>query len=377
MSRIEFEQISEDEVEVVLPPETPMEMVEQIRKSFIARGLVEDLAKSTVSTRYFYRPQDEVNQLADKLIKSLKGLAKDDFDYSPQAKRQWKRSMAAKDAVNASRVKPPNLAAPAAPKMYDSSPAAQRTAEGTGKRYAYISDKVNKQEHKEDDPKCECEKCSVEKSNYGPKGAKLYNPPDNARRKERNLTDQVPAGPNANVKAYSTRPGQLSIKQQADEVSRKQNALNRKQPVRTMKDMTPQELAALTAKTLKKSWGDHLPFPNAEEEMAKQEEVNPVERAENLMSNQLANLMNNKAMLNPLQRQPSSEDMIMAGERMGLGTNNEEVMKAQDQAWGTSINDFYREAAKPLSQRFASEEEELAYWNSIKVGDRDDGKPGY
>ena len=35
------------------------------------------------------------------------------------------------------------------------------------------------------------------------------------------------------------------------------------------------------------------------------------------------------------------------------------------------------EAAKPISKRFASEEEEIAYWNNIKVADRDDGSSGY
>ena len=147
-------------------------------------------------------------------------------------------------------------------------------------------------------------------------------------------------------------------------------------PHTAKKDFSPEELAAMTARNLKKGWADHRPLPNAEEEMRKLQETNPVDRAENLMAGQLANLMNNKAMLNPLQRQPTSEDMIMAGQMMGLGAT-EEVIKSQDQQWGSSINDFYREAAKPLSARFSSEEEEIAYWNSIKVGDRDDGKPGY
>jgi hypothetical protein len=38
---------------------------------------------------------------------------------------------------------------------------------------------------------------------------------------------------------------------------------------------------------------------------------------------------------------------------------------------------WLKEAQKPISQNFRSEEEEIAYWNSIKVSDRDDGKSGY
>jgi hypothetical protein len=364
MSRIEFEQISEDEIEVILPPETPLEMVEQIKKSFVSKGLVEDLSKSTVSVRYFFRPQDDVNRKADELIKSLNSLIKD--NESPSERR--KRSIAESQGI---KYEPNKLV----PNIKQSTTGFRSITNPTAPKKQVMNTFKAEDEHGEN---CECEQCQIEKSGYGPKKAGLYNPADNARRKARNTTDQIPSATNRNVKAFSTKPAQLSGKQQADALARKQAALNRKQPVRTMKDMSPEELAALTAKNLKKSWADHLPFPNAEEEMEKIKDANPVERAENLMAGQLANLMNNKAMLNPLQRQPTSEDMIMAGERMGLGAANEEVIKSQDQQWGSAINDFYREASKPISQRFSSEEEEIAYWNSIKVsGGRDNGEPGY
>jgi hypothetical protein len=65
--------------------------------------------------------------------------------------------------------------------------------------------------------------------------------------------------------------------------------------------------------------------------------------------------------------------MIMAGERMGLAPS-EEMLKAGEQQWGGAINNWLAEAQKPISARFSSEEEEAAYWDSIKVNgsSRDD-----
>jgi hypothetical protein len=68
--------------------------------------------------------------------------------------------------------------------------------------------------------------------------------------------------------------------------------------------------------------------------------------------------------------------MIMAGTRMGFG-QSKEVMKAQDANWGNSINNWMNEAVKPISARFASEEEEMAYWSSIKISDVPDGQSGF
>jgi hypothetical protein len=80
---------------------------------------------------------------------------------------------------------------------------------------------------------------TLEKSNYGPKGGGQYNPADNVKRKAKNLTDTVGAGPNVNVKAYSSKPGQLSAKQQAAAEAKKLSG-----PV---KQYTPEEIAAINA----------------------------------------------------------------------------------------------------------------------------------
>lgn len=375
MSRIEFEQISDDLIEVVIPPETPMEMVQQLTKSFIARGLVEDLQKSTLSVRYFYRPENKINDLADQLIKSLQGIAKaDELPYwHPKAQIANQKALREKD-IAARRIK--NGTTPMAPKppappitptsytshhpnMVDSTPAAMNTANNTGKRYAYIKDPVNKDEEDED----------VEKSGYGPKKAGLYNPADNARRKSNNL-DPVGFGPNVNAKAFSSKPGQMSAKASAALTARIQNKANKKQPVKVY---SPEEKAALAEKMkMNKSWGQHLPFPSAEEEILRFAKNNSTQCGEEAAANQLATLMAGKSMLGVKPpAQPTNEEMF------GGGVVTEEMAKAAENKWGNTFNNWMIEAQKPIAQKFHSEEEEQAYWRNIKVSDRDDGQSGY
>lgn len=217
----------------------------------------------------------------------------------------------------------------------------------------------------------------IEKSNYGPKGKSQYNVADNVKRKANNIGEVAGEGPNTNVKSYSTKAGQLSSKQQAVLEAKKAKKLSG-----AVKQYTPEQIAAYEeAQKLKKNfengpWVNHKSVPNGDEEVLKNQRENPTIVGEDAMANQLANMMNGKAMLNPNHRQPSSEDMIMAGERMGLGANPE-LLKANEQQWGGAINNWLAEACKPISQKFNSQEEEEAYWASIRVSDRDDGKSGY
>ena len=380
MSKIKFEQIHDDVVEVFIPAETPIDMVEQLTKSLTARGLVEDRANSTLSTRYFYRPEDKANAIADELIKSLKGLAKDESYWSPKSqfahqKKMREQAVAERRAkVGITPAKPMNVSNKPGP---NSSPSGRgaipydspTTAGGTGKRYAYINDPVNKVEEHPGD--CECGKCeAIEKSGYGPKGMSQYNVADNARRKMNNVGDTTGFGPNVNTKSFSTKPGQLSSKAQASLTSRIQQAANRKQPVR---QWTPEQIAAENKKRgFAKSWADHNPIPSAEEEIMKLAGV-PLENGEDAMAGQLAKMMHSKAMLN--HKNPTPDEFTAAGEAMGLGVS-EEMAKAAEQQWSGAINNWLAEATKPISQRFASEEEEIAYWNSIKVSDSG-GDHGY
>lgn len=379
MSRIEFEQIDDDTIEVIIPPETPMAMVQQLTKSFIARGLVEDLQKSTLSVRYFYRPEDKVNDLADKLIKSLQSMSKDELPYwHPKAQMaNQKRVREMNVDERRAKLNPKPTAAPSIEpsqaKMYDTGPAAMNTADGSGKRYAYIRDKVKKEDEDEDD---------IEKSNYGPKKGGQYNPIDNAKRKANNMDPVEGIGPNVNAKSYSSKPGQLSGKQSAALTARIQNKANKKQPVKVF---TPEEIAAKYNPdgTLKKSWGQHLPFPSAEEEIMKLAKNQPLEDGESTAANQLAALMAGKSMLGK-NVPPAIKAMFAAppaqptnDQMFGHLVVTEEMEKANQEKWNQGAFGWLAEAAKPITKKFNSEAEELAYWDSIKVNDKDDGKSGY
>jgi hypothetical protein len=376
MSKIKFEQIHDDVVEVRIPEETPMDMVQQLCKSLVSRGLVEDTSNSTLSVRYFYRPTDKANVLADELIKSLKGLAKDDADAYWKPKNQMAHQKKMREQAIAERrakigVGKPNVSTnPSKPnQMYDYDAKNSWTAEGTGKRYAFIRD-VNKMEEHPGD--CDCGHCEpMDKSGYGPKGMSQYSVADNIRRKARNTGDQSGFGSNVNTKRYTSATyGNMTPQTSPN--------LKRPQPV---KQWTPEQIAAENAKRgLKKAWVQHNSIPSAEEEIMKLAGV-PAETGEQAAANQLANLMAGKKMLggHPMVRammqepppQPTNEQLF------GHLVPSEEMVKSAEDNWQNGLNNFFAEASKPISARFASEEEEIAYWNSIKVADRDDGKSGY
>ena len=87
-------------------------------------------------------------------------------------------------------------------------------------------------------------------SNYGPKKAGLYNAPDNERRKVSRTGDVVEGvGPNTAARSYSTKPGQMSAKESANEEQKKVKKLSG--PVKVF---SPEEKQALATKMgLKKS----------------------------------------------------------------------------------------------------------------------------
>jgi len=179
----------------------------------------------------------------------------------------------------------------------------------------------------------------MEKSNYGPKGAGLYSETDNIKRKANNIGESVDnAGKNVNVKSYSSKAGQLSAKASAALQAARDSAKNKAQPVKVA---TPEEVAAMNAK-LKKS----------EVEWSEQE------AAKNLA----------KAMPVPvITGQPTDVDFERILMQSGAIVSEEQA-EAINKSWGDTIQDFFAEASKPIGQRFASQEEEDAYWRSIKVG---------
>jgi len=105
-------------------------------------------------------------------------------------------------------------------------------------------------------------------------------------------------------------------------------------------------------KPLKRSIDDLA--PNKDNELQKGEE-NTAQR--------LAEIMMGRGMLNQPPAQPTDEQMFGH-----LVTKPEDLAKKEAE-WGGAINNWLAEATKPISSRFASEEEEMAYWKSIKIQD--------
>lgn len=383
MGKIKITQIDGETVVATIDPSTPLELVESLSKSLNEKGLYENMAKSTLSTRYFCR-----EDVADRLIKSLESMTKSHKYSKEEERRQYSEQKKLLDreahsgdphnntwhmkipgaiqAYGAQRARldredrakragiRPNVST-TAPKI-QSGP---NTLPGTpNKLLGEIGENVTTKKNEESD---------VEKSGYGPKGAGLYNPADNVKRKMSNTGDQTGFGANVNTKQYTT----AKFSNQTPQTNPK---LKKPQPV---KQYSKEEIAELERqRKMQKAWADHLPFPNAEEEMAKLAKYNNVENGDDALATQLANMMNSKAMLQPKHIQPTEDEFIMAGEQMGLGVS-ENMVKNTDNKWNNTFNNWLAEASKPISQRFNSEEEEIAYWRSIKIEDKDDGRSGY
>lgn len=93
----------------------------------------------------------------------------------------------------------------------------------------------------------------MEKSNYGPKGMGLYNQADNIQRKA-TRTGEVREGVGRNqaVREYTSTPHGTAT-QQASRQAAKDKKKSASNPVRSMKDMSEEELSAIKAKYATKS----------------------------------------------------------------------------------------------------------------------------
>jgi hypothetical protein len=448
MSKIVFKQLSDKELLLDIADSSPVTLVENIVENLLSKGLVEDLDRSTVSKRFFYK--NENLDVADTLIKSLEQLIKqnDGGDGSNKKPLNYRNNLhqirlnneknRIKDLIMHSKktgkTLPDNLFFPKKGEMYHNeligdderkelfnsatqevekqlaSMQTQKQKNLTVKpmkdpsvnpRMGYggfISPKRTSLETKVDTvnkkpgsgsggastpPMAPTPTVStvqttapsqpnikdLNKSNYGPRGFGQYSEVDNIKRKANNVGDVMQdIGPNRNVKAFSTKPGQLSAKQQANQEAKKLNAANRKAPVTTFSEMSEEkkeELRQMYEKKgnkgeIKKSWANHNPIPSVSQTSKNSE------NSEIVFTNQLVKMMQDRQMLN--FKQPTNDDFIASGEQMGLGSTKELVKKEQE-SFNSSINNWLKEATKPISQRFSSEEEELAYWNNIKVPD--------
>lgn len=96
---------------------------------------------------------------------------------------------------------------------------------------------------------------SLDKSNYGPKSMALYNPVDNIKRKESRTGEELEhVGQNKAVRQY-TSAKEGTADQQADRQAKADKKRSSKNPVRTMKDMAPEELEAIKARYAAKAEG--------------------------------------------------------------------------------------------------------------------------
>lgn len=197
----------------------------------------------------------------------------------------------------------------------------------------------------------------MDKSGYGPKRGNQYNQADNVKRKLGNVGDE--------------RVGTQSVKSYTH--NKVFNNKVPKGPASPVKQYSPEQIAAINeARKLKKNaddaqaWANHANIPSAYQELAKAQLQNPVEKAEGIMANQLANMMAGRAMLGKPPAQPTDEQLFGH-----LVPSEEDIQKAEAN-WGGRMN-WLEEATKPISARFASEEEELAYWRSLKTDARGTG----
>lgn len=94
---------------------------------------------------------------------------------------------------------------------------------------------------------------SLDKSGYGPKDMGLYNPTDNIKRKASRTGEELEnVGQNKAVRQY-TSAKEGTAQQQASVQAKKDKIKSAKSPVKTMKDMSPEDIAAINARYAQKA----------------------------------------------------------------------------------------------------------------------------
>jgi len=157
---------------------------------------------------------------------------------------------------------------------------------------------------------------NMKKSNYGPKGTAAgaqYQLHANQERKMGNTGDVAGEGPNKNVKAYSSKPGQLSAKQEAAAMNslRRRKALSSK-----VKTLTAEEIAKLNNDPTKalKSEGEMLDVsPDGKREVVEGKE--PLKKDPKARWNALKKALDhNKAFMNLDEAMGEDEEAQPEGE---------------------------------------------------------------
>jgi len=384
MSKIDVKQIGENEIQVILTPDTSVELANKLTESMSLRGMVEDLSKSTISNRFFHRQSSDVMNTADRLIKSLECiecLAKAKLPWwatTQQDVDDWKEKNRLYDIERQtkSKISKPNLANIKPDTSQNTEDFTIAPSKPSG--ISVLPPNTNKLHNPQKSGTVDYNKRSygttddgdVNKSDYGPKGGGQYDAADNAKRKAKNTGEVSHSGPNMNVKAYSSKPAQLTANQLAEIESKKYGKMSAKQPVKVFNEKEKNALAVKMG--LKKSWVNHNPIPNAEIELAKIKSKQCQQGdTEQKTADQLRNLLLGKSMLG-VQPPPQPTDTEMFGHLVV----SEDMAKSAEKKWSNTFNNWLSEAQKPINARFSSPEEERKYWDSISINDSTDECPG-
>jgi len=338
MENIKIYKIDDNSIGAVVSPKTPKYLIDALINSLESKGMMQDLSKNDSDEMVFVR-----RTIADKLIKALQDLSKqNDIPYDPKEQLKWKREWNKKQEeekrskwksnVNKLPKPQPNIVqTPASnePDLWPRGPSWQPN--------------------------------TVKKSNYGPKGAGQYTTADNVKRKAKNAGQEISElGANKNVKNWGVKPSAISTKNAVDLEAKKMKKLNRKQPV---KQFTPEEIAEFARQRKLASSVDY-----------EQQYEETLSKHENEAMGNLLSLMHKKSMLKNMQ--PSNDDFVNAGEKMGLGLTKKNLNSAENK-WNNTINDWLSEVSKPISSRFTSQADEIEYWNSIKIKNSEEDGSGY
>jgi hypothetical protein len=117
-----------------------------------------------------------------------------------------------------------------------------------------------------------------------------------------------------------------------------------------------------------KPWINHNNIPSAYENKA---QIAKDQQSEDKLAIELAKtLFANSAMGGQQALQPSDQKLF------NQSLVSDEQARAADQKWQNTFN-WLQEASKPINSKFKSEQEEIEYWNSIKISDSDDNSSGY
>jgi hypothetical protein len=356
MSKFKIKQIDSETLAVSVSNDAPVSLINDLVDILRRKSMVEDLSKSTVTKRVFCR---DARSAGERLIEALEKMARNKPEGGTLNYKEMLREMRERKRRKASLGQPSTVQSSSDANVSQEKPvnvSQEGPANTTGDEN--LPDVFANRLKIKGSSWGQSERSEFEKSNYGPKGGNQYTEADNAERKKNNTGDVVEGiGQNRNVKAYSTKTGQLSAKQSADKQAREDRKRNKKQPVKVF---TPEEIAAYQ-EAQKKKLAASIDINEDYGEILHKQESSAV--------NGLIALMERKSMLKNLQ--PTSEEMIMAGEKMGIGSSQGEV-DATNSKWNNSINDWLVEASKPISSRFASKEQEQEYWNSIRVHNTSD-----